>query len=654
MIALGVSGFFNSARADVLPGLPRKFFHDAAAVIAEDGVVVSALEEERVNRVKHTNCFPVGAIRACLGSSGLSLADVDCIAFFFEEGFTDTELGLELVRDPGLELPSARELIAEVMGAEFQTPVDPGRVRFVTHHEAHAAAAFYHSGFDRALVVVLDGNGERDATTVYRGDAVRLEPLAAYPTSSSLGHLYTAGTRFLGFGDFDEYKVMGLAPSGDAATFEPLFASLYRLLPGGDYELDWSGFAQTFLRAGLRPRRSGERFEPEHRDFAAGLQRTLERLALHVVAHWRDETGERDLCLAGGVAHNCTMNSEIVAARLFDRVFVHPAAHDAGAALGAALVTSLEGRSDRPRERIRSVAWGPREEPVDEVRAVLDDWGDFVAYVRCDDIAGRAARLLADGKVVGWMQGRSEFGPRALGQRSILADPRPEENRTRINAVVKRRESFRPFAPAVIEEAAGDFFELAAPLVDLEFMVFVVPVRPEKRSLLGAVTHVDGTARVQVVARRDVPLFWSLIRAFGDLTDVPVVLNTSFNNYAEPIVHTGSDALRCFLTTQLDYAVIGDFLVEKLDGGSADLLKLRPRLTAETVLRRQVERERTTCTISLRHHETAEVEISGSVYEALTAARGRVRLRELLDPADAGPLDEIRSLWQSRLIDLVP
>lgn len=661
MIVLGLSGCFNTGDRDMVPNLPPGFYHDAAAVLIEDGEVLAALEEERVVRIKHTNRFPAGAVAECLEVADLGIRDVDRIAFFFEEGFTDLQLGLQYVRDPRAALTGARAAVVGLIQDHFNVRLDPSIIHFVSHHTAHAASTYLESGWERALVAVFDGNGERESGSILRGDGEALRSVSSYPAEVSLGHFYAAGTRMLGFGDFDEYKVMGLAPYGDPERFWKLFSSVHELGREGAYKLDVEGFERTCLVAGIRPKRSREALTQEHRDFAAGLQQVLERVSRHILSHWQRVTGETSLCLAGGVAHNSSMNGALARAGIFEKVFVHPAAHDAGAALGAALWIGRRAQSShRPSGgRRRSVALGPVAGSPGEVASLLRSWAAFVAHEVCENVCERAASAIADGAIVGWVQGRSEFGPRALGNRSILADPRPRQNRERINAVVKRREDFRPFAPAVIEEAAHDYFELAEAIEDPEFMAFVVPVRPDRREVLGAVTHVNGSARVQLVNRAHAPRFWQLIDEFGRRSGVPVLLNTSFNNYAEPIVQTAFDALRCFLTAELDYLFLGDILVRRVRQVAVGLGELAPELGPQAALWVRTEtrdgRKHREHSVAFGHPGGRTRRISSATYRALDRSDGRTTLRVLTGGEVTQEVEaDVLQLWQDRLINLTP
>src|SRR5216683_509182 len=376
MLVLGLSGFPATSEERVIPDLPSAFYHDAAACLIGDAGVLAAVEEERINRSKHTNLFPAGAVRACLEQSGSSLSDIDRVAFFFAEDFTDAELGLEYVKHPGAVFRATRELISARLSEELGSCFAPEKIDFARHHEAHAAAAFYQSSLGNALVLVMDGNGENESVSVFRGAADGLKFLRAYPRDASLGHFYTGATQFLGYDLFDEYKVMGLAPYGNPAVYQDTLESLFELLPEGEYVLDVGGLQPTLLAHGLRPRRAGEPFTQLHKDLAAAVQATLERVAMHIVKFWRVESGQRALCLAGGVAHNSTLNGRILSSNWFDDLFVHPASHDAGAALGAAILSLLRApRRSRghssPRVALRDVYLGPDIGTLASIRAEL-------------------------------------------------------------------------------------------------------------------------------------------------------------------------------------------------------------------------------------------------------------------------------------------
>lgn len=663
MLCLGFSGGLNRAHENPY-ALPAAFSHDGAAALVEDGTIVTAIEEERLNRIKHSNKFPEEAIRFCLERHGAGPADVDRFAFYATEAYCNELLAyLHRTRPGTSRFVDARSTLTRLLGETLEAEIDPQRIVFVRHHMAHAASASAVSGFERSLVLAIDGYGDGLSGLVARGEGSELAELATFPQRKSLGLLYLNVIEFLGYRQFDEYKVMALAPYGDPAVHRALLADLYELRPEGDYELDVSQIG-GHLSGEVPVRKPGEPLEQHHYDLAAALQEALERIVLHVLSHHREATGLSELCLAGGVALNCTMNGVIASSGKFDAVFVQPAAHDAGCALGAALLASHEAGRPAPRERLRNVYWGTDVGEPDEVGATLGRWRDFVEYERHDDVEAEVAAHLADGQVVGWAQGRSEFGPRALGNRSILADPRREENRERINAMVKKRESFRPFAPSVLEEAAGEIFDLPAGTDEYEFMLFVVDVRREMRPLLPAITHVDGTARVQTVPRSENPRFWRLIHAFGEITGVPALLNTSFNNNVEPIVDSAEDALVSFLTTTLDLLVVGDFVVSRRQPALASRLALRASLpphVAVSKTRRFVSPQRAGVTAALERTDGSgggEL-VSVELADRLLALDGERPLAELLvesSPANgqAELLEELDRLWTLRLVRLRP
>jgi predicted NodU family carbamoyl transferase len=648
MLVLGLSGWFNTPEDQLIPLLSPKFFHDSAAVLIRDGIVLAAVEEERLNRIKHTNYFPHLAVRFCMDKASVGLEALDRIAYFFGEQFTDREGRNESARGRNPWPPPARELLAQRLEQCGKGEIDPRKIDFVPHHLSHATSAFFDSGWTNALVAVFDGNGEQESGSIFLASPGSLEVLATYPTAGSLGHFYSAGTRFLGFGHFDEYKVMGLAPYGEAAKLWPLFSSSLRLESDGRYQLDASTLGDAVLHFGLRPRAPTATIDPIHCDFAAGLQRLLELVMEHVLRHWQRETGQSNLCLAGGVAHNCAMTGRIARAGGFKGLFVHPASHDAGAALGAAFWAGTpKGQALGRTRRLRSVAWGPKYASPSDLVGLRELWKDLIDCRRYEDISEQAADLIAAGAILGWMHGGSEFGPRALGNRSILADPRPSANRDRVNLAIKKRESFRPFAPAVLEEFADDYFDMVSGIEDPEFMVFVVPVREDKQQLLRAVTHVDGTARVQVVDRKHAPHFWRLIHCFGLVTGVPVLLNTSFNNYAEPIVQSASDGLRCFLTTDLDGLVLDSWLIRKKCAVLHVIDRLYPCLMPNTKLQ--------AATVAFNYAGSPARSVSIETHTVLARSDGTRSLQTLCGgEVPQATRIELMQLWQDRLVDMLP
>ncbi|MFG3104231.1 carbamoyltransferase [Streptomyces sp. NPDC048182] len=563
--------------------------YESAAALVVDGEIIAAAAEERFTGEKTTGAFPVNAIRYCLAEGGLKLDDIDRLAHGFAYGppaglpadGADSTGGLaaerhRLVHSRQAQLGWAREFLPGRSWDDAFTPVP--------HHLAHAASAFYPSGFDRSLVVVNDGMGETESLSVFLGTGDRLEPVSTVPAMHSVGILYALLTHHLGFVPFmDEYKVMGLAPFGDPRRYYDTFAEFVQPREHGAYsvpllardrtaeEHETHAGALRELAERLGPAREpGTEVRREHIDIAAALQATIENTLLHVLRDARERTGESRLCLAGGVALNCSANGLVTRTRLFDDVFVQPAAADDGSALGAAL--QADATAAAKAGRMSMPYWGPGFTDEELAAAAGTPAGCVVEHVGTDADAEEADRRLADhvaglleeGRIVAWFQGRMEFGPRALGHRSILADPRQENMRDRINAVVKERESFRPFAPAVRAEDAADYFDIEPGTEDrYAHMLFVTSTRAEHRAGLGAVTHVDGTARVQTVRAGANRRFWELIGAFGRRTGTPVVLNTSFNLKAQPVIATPQEALRTFLRSNLDVLVLGRTVIRK-------------------------------------------------------------------------------------------
>lgn len=658
MRVLGLTCGFSLPTDEFVPDEPLTFGHDAAAVLVDDGVVRFATEEERLDRVKHSNHFPVRAIAAALAAEGISLADVDAVSYYFGEEANDAELDLMYLRNPGVAIEHSRQLIARRLREAFGDELPDSHIRFVGHHDAHAHSGYFGSDFADALVVVMDGTGGDRSISVLSATGADLTLLRSHPTSKSLGRFYSTAIEVLGYSRFDEYKVMGLAPHGDPSTYAELFASLYELRPDGEYDLRLDGLREALLAGGPPPRRAGEPFERPYKDFAAALQAAFEDIAFHLVRYHQRETGHARLCLSGGAALNSTFNGRLLSSALFERIYVDPSPHDAGAALGAAWATARECGGRVGRRPIRHMYLGRsigREPGGVETR--LRRWETVVDVQPLDAPARNAAALLADGSILGWMQGASEFGPRALGNRSILADPRPAENCSRINQAVKRREWYRPFAPAVLAEYVHDYF-VVPDGSDHRFMGFVALVRPEMRDRLGAVTHVDGTARLQVVHRDDNPRFWEVIRGFGESTGVPVLLNTSLNNFAEPIVDSIDDGVACFLTTALDGLVVGNFLVRRRDiDAAAAVRSLVPRLaTGAEVVTTVTGGGRPSRAVTMRRgrRRGVPVPVSEEVHELLARADGAATVGDLGGTADAAFADELLALWSSRYVSLGP
>jgi carbamoyltransferase len=666
MIVLGWhGGLHRCGLEDSLAGFAQ---HDGAAVLFRDGRIVAAIEEERLNRVKHSNFFPAQAIRFCLAEAKVAIGDVDAIVTDVTEHLFNGATLLAAMTDPNLPITRGRERIGGLFEREFGIDVSR-KVHFCRHHVAHLCGCLYPSGFRDSLVLCLDGEGEGLSGLVANCTETGVQILRQFTEAQSLGNLYTKMISQLGYRRFDEYKAMGLAPYRDPSVHDALLRRMYRLMPEGQFSIlsdeeRWG----MLMEAGLltQARRRDQGFTQQHKDFAAALQATLERIVQHVLEHFQRVTGARRLCLSGGVAHNCTMNGGILRSRRFEQIYVQPAAHDAGNALGAALWVMREAGQAIPRDVMPTLYLGSDIGPADAVGERLARWSAYVEAKRIADAPAAAAAAIAGGSVIGWVQGRSEFGPRALGNRSILADPRPARNKDVINAMVKKREGFRPFAPSVLEERLGDFFEpLGAAAVP--FMVITLQVRPEMRELLGAVTHVDGSARVQSVSRADNPRYHALIETFGRLTGVPVVLNTSFNNNAEPIVESVDDAVACFLTTGIDRLFVGDWAVEKATRPPNDTvwLDLVPQIPASRKLVRRVPkpdavRHAIEGTMSSYFTEPAAV-ISPLLFRLLNdgaqdeSTRERCRRQGIEDPVRLSDLSaELFDLWQRRSIQLMP
>lgn len=561
-------------------------FHDSSAALLRDGVPIAAAEEERFTRIKHAKRpvpflsyqLPFHAIDYCLREADVLLADIDYIAYSFDPSLflagrdpASVTLPVEPSAEPrsdGLEPWDPLFLAGIVNASRFlvgDAPHHLPRLRqgvrsvddlppfeFVGHHLAHAASTFYVSGFPEAAILTLDGRGELATTLHATGQGADIRKLREVPFPHSLGLLYEHVTSYLGFlHSSDEYKVMALASYGSERLVQA-FRRFVQALDGGRYQVTYAD-----LEAEFGPRRQrGEPLEQRHFDVAAGLQRVLEETVLKLAVWLRKETSQKELCLAGGVALNCVMNTRLRDESGFRRLFAQPAAGDAGTALGAAYVIDTRERRQATPYRMTHAYLGPGF-GEERIRAALER--AKAEYSQPADIAEAAAELIARGLIVGWFQGRMEFGPRALGSRSILASPAIESMKDRLNEI-KDREDFRPVAPAVLEERAGDYF---CPGQESPFMLFVDEVRRERQHEIPAVRHVDGTARIQTVSAEDAPLFHRLIGAFMGRTGIPVVINTSFNTRGHPIVCTPEDALECYFTTPLDALAIGPYMLTK-------------------------------------------------------------------------------------------
>jgi carbamoyltransferase len=589
------------------------FYHDSAAALVRDGEIIAAAQEERFSRKKHDPRFPRHAVNYCLEEAFVEASDLDAVVFYdnplatFDRVVENTlAVGArgreQFVKAAGAILGNklwVNEHARRALGALGRE----GKVLFAEHHMAHAASCFYPSPFERAAVLTLDGVGEWATTSLGRGEGARVELFAEIDYPHSLGLLYSAFTYFCGFKvNSGEYKLMGLAPYGEPRFYDTIRTHLIDVRDDGSYRLDTSyfGYLDGMIMTNERfaalfggaAREAESHITRREMDLAASVQKVTEEVVLKTARHLRKTTGERNLVMAGGVALNCVANGKLVAEGIFDQVWIQPAAGDAGGALGAALLANHmyygEPRrvSPRGRDAQKGSYLGPHYSS-DEVTAFLDR--KSLPYERVADRAERVERVaqaLADGKIVGWLSGRMEFGPRALGARSILGDPRRHDTQSVMNLKIKFRESFRPFAPSVLRERCATYFDLEC---ESPYMLLIAPVRKERqlamdherfrngddddmlavlhqpRSDVPAITHVDYSARIQTVDAESHPEYYALIAAFEKITGCAMLVNTSFNVRGEPIVCTPQDAYRCFMRTEMDLLVLEDCFVWRKD-----------------------------------------------------------------------------------------
>lgn len=585
------------------------FYHDSAAAIIDGEHIIAAAQEERFTRIKHDHSFPINAVTYCLEEAGINLCDVDNVVFFekpfvkFErlletyvafapKGFLSFKSALPIwVKEKLFQKKIIRQAMAH-LGADYDWAA---RLKFSEHHLSHAASAFYPSPFDKAVVLTLDGVGEWVTTSVAIGRGNSLEVVKEIHFPHSLGLLYSAVTYYTGFRvNSGEYKVMGLAPYGEPKYKELILEHIIDVKDDGSYRLDQTyfnyctgltmtnnKFAALFGRPARVPEQDLEQF---HMDIAASVQAVTEDIVLKLGRSLAEETGIKNICLAGGVALNCVANGKLERAGIFDNVWVQPAAGDAGGALGAAQALAHIHhelpRTIKPTDNMQGSYLGNKFSN-DQIRARLDSLGaTYTEHSSTESMISETAQALGNELVVGWFQGRMEFGPRALGGRSILGDPRSSKMQKNLNLKIKYRESFRPFAPSILAERVNEYFELhgASP-----YMLLVDAVQPDKRitidkeqdelfgieklnvqrSVIPSVTHVDYSARIQTVHAETNPLYHQLISEFDRQTGCPLVVNTSFNVRGEPIVCTPDDAFNCFMGTEMDMLTIGDFTLTK-------------------------------------------------------------------------------------------
>jgi carbamoyltransferase len=552
------------------------FYHDAAAALVRDGQLVAAAQEERFTRKKHDAEFPIHAIDYCLQRAEITAAELDYIGFYDKPFIKFERLLYTYVATFPKSLPSFLKAMPVWLKDKLWIPqlirneLDyDGPILFSEHHQSHAASAFLVSPFQNAAILTIDGVGEWETTTygVGEGNTVKLLKRIHFP--HSVGLLYSAFTYYLGFKvNSAEYKVMGLGPYGRAVYYDLIMEELVRSKEDGSYKLNMKYFGydygltmtnKRFERLLGRPPREPEgRLEQFHKDVAASIQKVTDVLMVRMANHLYEETRLDQLCLAGGVALNCVANAKILNQTPFKELFIQPAAGDAGGAIGTAyhIYNSLLG--NKRNYVLKDVFLGP-EFTDSEIREYLDGLGvEFTEHPR-EDLLKETARLIAEQNVVGWFQGRMEWGPRALGNRSILADARNPENQSKVNLKIKFRESFRPFAPAVLLERASEYFLCDVPS---PYMLLTAQVRANRRTI-PAVTHVDGSARLQTVSRDENPLFHDLIEEFDRQTGCPVIINTSLNVRGEPIVCTPHDAMMCFMRTDMDFLVMGNCILDK-------------------------------------------------------------------------------------------
>ncbi len=576
------------------------FYHDSAACLLRDGEILAAAQEERFTRRKHDPNFPSNAVKFCLEEAGISISDVDFVAFYDKPLLTFDRL-LETYIDyapQGIrsflqamplwikEKLWTRENIASALDYK-------GKILFTEHHESHAASAFFPSPFERAAVITMDGVGEWATTSFGYGQGNELHLLKELRFPHSLGLLYSAFTYYLGFKvNSGEYKVMGLAPYGEPRYARQILDELVELNEDGSLRLNMKYFNfaagltmtnEAFAKIFDEPRREPEsELTQKHLDLARSVQEVTELAMVKIARHVKRETGEKNLCLAGGVALNCVGNGRILREKIFENIWIQPAAGDAGGALGAALSVwyqYLGNERDVTLNSKKNYYLGPKFSG-DEITSFLDSVGANYRQLPREELNETIAQHLANEKVVGWFQGRMEFGPRALGARSILGDARSPKMQSQMNLKIKFRESFRPFAPSVLRERVSDYFELET---DSPYMLLVAPVRENlrvpltedelklfgieklnlRRSTIPAVTHIDYSARIQTVGKEESPAYHELIAAFEKLTDCPVLVNTSFNVRGEPIVCSPRDAYNCFMKTEMDFLVLEDILLDK-------------------------------------------------------------------------------------------
>lgn len=661
MLILGLTGGIDAVfQQEVLPN--TGIGHDTAAILMYAGDVIAGIEEERLIRIKHTNKIWSKAVQFCLENSCKSIEEIDAIVFYASEALLNQILRTYRISVPMLDqFADIRDLYQFLFKREFGVSISKEKFQFVHHHFVHAATAYYLSGFHESLVLTIDGEGDDVSSMVIDVKGKNFNELRTKSVADSLGHFYLKVIAFLGYKDFDEYKVMGLAPYGNPSIYREKFSRFYDLLPDGNYRIHADCIVQMYDI--LQPRRRGEAFLQVHMDIAAALQEALETIVLHVLNYYQQLTGHTRLVISGGVGQNSSLNGKILNSGLFEEVFAPSFTGDAGCAYGAAAYVAHQMQPDLPFRKVTHSYWGTAIN--DDVADTLATWKAFVTIEKMSNRSEQVADLIIDGAVVGWVQGRSEFGPRSLGNRSIIADPRVASHKETINAMIKMRESYRPFAPSILEERVRDFFEVPEKQSDFPFMAFVLNVKPEWRETLPAITHVDGTARLQTVSRMNNPRYWALIDTFGHKSGIPILLNTSFNNNVEPIVDSVEDAMVCYLTSGLNYLVIDDYLITKKEWEHEQLAKLMVSMPKAVVLNREdcyVSDSERGCNHFLvwNYDTTRRYQLSEDYYQILRYADGRQTLEQLMINSGVSVerrnliFEESLELWANRLIVLNP
>jgi carbamoyltransferase len=566
------------------------FHADSSAAIFKDGVMIAATEEERFTRVKHWAGFPVQAIQFCLREAGISLEEVDHITIGRDPKAKLFQKLNYLISNPSLllaafkRLGNSREvsrldhLFRDVDATVSESHVR-SRIRNIEHHRSHLASAFFASPFEEAALLSIDGSGDFTTTMIGIGRGTKIEVLDSVGLPVSLGFFYTAFTQYLGFPHYgDEYKVMGLAPYGEPKYVDQVM-KIIRFLPNGLFTWDdrffvppaKAGFeyvdhvpkvgnlySEHFVKEFGPVRQQGEELTQYHKDLASSVQRATEQIIFHVMRNLRERTGLKNVCVAGGVAQNSVANGKMAEATGFEKVYIPSAGHDAGISMGSALYQYHHVLGMPRNPAIWSAYTGIRF-TNEEIEAVLKSRGISYRRLSDEELYDIVTDKLIEPGVVGWFNGRAEFGPRALGGRSIIADPRNPKAKDLLNLKIKRRESFRPFAPSILKEYTSEYFTKTD---DVPFMEKVFPIRPEKHAVIPAVTHADGTGRLQTVDRKVSPRYYDLIERFRQKTGVPILLNTSFNEN-EPIVNTPEEALDCYLRTQMDMLVMENCIVQR-------------------------------------------------------------------------------------------